>query len=119
MARTYTAKEVAAEARVPEKLIAERTRAATIGWVELLDERVAAPARERMLTGELDRFPDEARVAFVAQPGEVLATDAVVEAAHDGSYRFVPLEEAYLKGVPEPVPQFRVTRGGAPRTARP
>lgn len=259
------------------RLVAAGTRAATIGWVELLDEEVAAPARERMLSGEVDRFPDEARVAFatliglapqmfswlsyryleqrstetivdgferflasrdlaptpepqappaivfvdlsgftklteergdltavriatslqrqadataarhggrlvkllgdgamlrfpepvagliaaldlvktmsdegaltahagvhagsvierdqdvfgrtvnlasriadVAQPGEVLATDAIVDAANDGSYRFEPLEEAHLKGIPEPVPLFRVTRSEASRSA--
>jgi len=46
------------------RLVAEGTRAATLGWVELLDEQVAAPARERMLRGEVDLFPDEARIAF-------------------------------------------------------
>jgi adenylate cyclase len=46
------------------RLIAEGTRVATLGWAELLDEQIAAPARERMLRGEIDQFPDEARVAF-------------------------------------------------------
>jgi class 3 adenylate cyclase len=46
------------------RLIAEGTRAATLGWAELIDEQIAAPARERMLRGEVDRFPDEARVAY-------------------------------------------------------
>ncbi len=50
------------------------------------------------------------RIADVAQAGEVLATDAVAGAAGDGSYRFEPLEDARLKGIPEPVPLFRVTR---------
>jgi adenylate cyclase len=255
------------------RLIASGTRAATLGWVELLDEEVAAPARERMLRGETDRFPDEVRVAFttvialapqmfawlsyrylqqrstqtivdgfeqflasrdlaplpapqappaivfvdlsgftklteergdetavriatslqrqadagaarhggrlvkllgdgalllfpeptvgveaaldlvgtmsgegaiaahagihagpvierdldvfgrtvnlasriadVAQPGEVLATSAVVDATDSGAYRFLPLEGVDLKGIPEPVPLFRVTRGEA------
>jgi adenylate cyclase len=252
------------------RLIAEGTRVATLGWAELLDEQIAAPARERMLRGEIDQFPDEARVAFatlvhlvpemftwlsyryleqrsvetivdgfehflasrdlaptpqphappaivfvdlsgftrmteergdetavrtaaslqrladataarhggrlvkllgdgamlrfpeplvgvdaalelvetmsgegalaahagihagpvierdldvfgrtvnlasriadVAQPGEVLASDAVASEAQDGSYGFEPLEDANLKGIPEPVPLFRVTR---------
>jgi adenylate cyclase len=254
------------------RLIAEGTRVATLGWAELLDEQIAAPARERMLRGEIDQFPDEARVAFatlvhlvpemftwlsyryleqrsvetivdgfehflasrdlaptpqphappaivfvdlsgftrmteergdetavrtaaslqrlagetaarhggrlvkllgdgamlrfpeplvgvdaalelvetmsgegalaahagihagpvierdldvfgrtvnlasriadVAQPGEVLASDAVASEAQDGSYGFEPLEDANLKGIPEPVPLFRVTRSG-------
>jgi adenylate cyclase len=51
------------------------------------------------------------RVADVAQPGEVLATGAVVDAAGGGSYRFEQLEDANLKGIPGPVPLFRVRRG--------
>jgi adenylate cyclase len=50
------------------------------------------------------------RIADVAQAGEVLASDAVAGAAHDGSYEFEPLEDANLKGITEPVPLFRVTR---------
>jgi adenylate cyclase len=50
------------------------------------------------------------RIADVAQPGEVLASDAVASEAQDGSYGFEPLEDANLKGIPEPVPLFRVTR---------
>jgi class 3 adenylate cyclase len=50
------------------------------------------------------------RIADVAQPGEVLASDAVAGAALDGSYGFEPLEDANIKGVPEPVPLFLVTR---------
>ncbi len=58
------------------------------------------------------------RIADVAEPGEVLASDAVAEAAHDGSYGFEPLEVAYLKGIPEPVPLFRVTRSDQPSPPR-
>jgi adenylate cyclase len=54
------------------------------------------------------------RIADVAQAGEVLASDAVAHAAHDGLYGFEPLEVANLKGIPEPVPLFRVTRGLQP-----
>jgi adenylate cyclase len=46
------------------RLIAQGTRAAMLGWAELLDEQIGAPARERMLSGQADRFPDEARIAF-------------------------------------------------------
>lgn len=46
------------------RLIAEGTRAATLGWAELMDEQIAGPAREQLLRGELDRFPGEARIAF-------------------------------------------------------
>jgi adenylate cyclase len=50
------------------------------------------------------------RIADMAQPGEVLATHAVADAANEPSFRFEPLEEANLKGIVEPVPLFRVSR---------
>lgn len=46
------------------RLIAGGTRAATLGWSDLFDEQIAGPARERMLRGEIDRFPAEARATF-------------------------------------------------------
>jgi adenylate cyclase len=48
------------------RLMAQGTRTAMLGWSELLDEQLAAPARERLLRGEVERFPDEVRVAFTA-----------------------------------------------------
>jgi adenylate cyclase len=46
------------------RLIAEGTRIATLGWASLIDEQVAGPARERLLSGEIDRFPLEATRAI-------------------------------------------------------
>jgi class 3 adenylate cyclase len=46
------------------RLMAQGTRTAMLGWTDLLDEQLAAPARERMLRGELEVFPDQVRVAF-------------------------------------------------------
>jgi adenylate cyclase len=46
------------------RLMAEGARAALLGWMELFDEQLAQPARDRMLRGELDRFPDDVRDAF-------------------------------------------------------
>jgi adenylate cyclase len=46
------------------RLIAEGTRLAALGWTELLDERVAEPVRERLLSGEVERFPEEVTRAF-------------------------------------------------------
>jgi len=46
------------------RLMSQGTRAALLGWAELLDEQVAAPVRERLLRGELEEFPDDVRVAF-------------------------------------------------------
>jgi class 3 adenylate cyclase len=49
------------------------------------------------------------RIANAAGPGEVLASEAVAEAAGDGGFAFERLREADLKGLPEPVPLYRVT----------
>ena len=46
------------------RLIAEGTRLTALGWTELLDEQVAEPVRERLLSGELERFPEEVTRAF-------------------------------------------------------
>jgi adenylate cyclase len=46
------------------RLIAEGTRMATLGWVDLIDEQVAGPARERLYRGEIGRFPEEVRATF-------------------------------------------------------
>jgi adenylate cyclase len=53
------------------------------------------------------------RIADVAGPGEVLTTGAVAEAADNGRFWFERIEDAELKGLPGPIPLFRVTRGGA------
>jgi adenylate cyclase len=50
------------------------------------------------------------RIADAAGPGEVLASEAVAEAAGDGTFAFERIEEIDLKGLLEPVPLFRVTR---------
>jgi adenylate cyclase len=46
------------------RLAAEGTRMATQGWIELIVEQVAQPARERLYRGEIGRFPDEVRETF-------------------------------------------------------
>jgi adenylate cyclase len=53
------------------------------------------------------------RVADVAGPGEVLATEAVANAARDKGFRFERIQDVKLKGYPEPVGLFRVTRDGS------
>jgi class 3 adenylate cyclase len=40
-------------------------------------------------------------------------------AARGFAFGFEPLEAIRLKGTPGPVPLFRMTRGRAPRSARP
>src|SRR4029453_4351047 len=47
------------------RLMAQGTRAAMLGWMDLQDEQLAEPARERLLSGELEEFPDDVRVAFM------------------------------------------------------
>src|SRR5262245_22921628 len=46
------------------RLVAQGARAMMLGWAELMDEQLAEPARQRLNRGELERFPDEVRVAF-------------------------------------------------------
>jgi adenylate cyclase len=48
------------------RLIAEGVRTAMQGWVDLIIEQVARPARERLYRGEIDRFPDRVRMTFSA-----------------------------------------------------
>lgn len=48
------------------RLLGEGTREVAIGWTELLDEQMGRPAQERMLRGEIDRFPREVTLAVAA-----------------------------------------------------
>jgi adenylate cyclase len=50
------------------------------------------------------------RIAGVADPGDVLASEAVAEAAGDAGFGFERIQDAELKGLPGPVALFRVTR---------
>jgi class 3 adenylate cyclase len=51
------------------RLIAEGTRMAMLGWADLVDEQIAGPARERLLRGDVNRYPDEAATAFTTLTG--------------------------------------------------
>jgi adenylate cyclase len=46
------------------RLLGEGTRVTALGWAELLDERVAAPARQRLQRGEIERFPHEVALVY-------------------------------------------------------
>jgi adenylate cyclase len=76
----------------------------------------AGPVIER----DLDVFGQTvnlaSRIADVAGPGQVLTTEAVVEAARSGdaTFGFERVEDAVLEGLPGRVPLFRVTRGQVP-----
>jgi adenylate cyclase len=75
----------------------------------------AGPVVER----DLDVFGQTvnvaSRIADVAGPGEVLASEAVAEAARSGdaAFGFEWVEDAELKGLAGPVTLFRVTRTGS------
>jgi class 3 adenylate cyclase len=73
----------------------------------------AGPVIER----DLDVFGQTvnlaSRIADVAEPGEVLASEAVAEAAGHAPFGFERIEDAELKGLPGPVTLFRVTRNGS------
>jgi adenylate cyclase len=75
----------------------------------------AGPVVER----DLDVFGQTvnvaSRIADVAGPGEVLASEAVAEAAlsGDAAFGFERVEDAELKGLAGPVALFRVTRTGS------
>jgi adenylate cyclase len=49
------------------------------------------------------------RIAEAARPGDVLASQAVVDAVSNSALRFEPVDGAELKGIPGPVRLFRAT----------
>jgi hypothetical protein len=47
------------------RLMAQGTRAVMLGWMDLQEEQLVGPGRERLFRGELEEFPDDVRVAFM------------------------------------------------------
>jgi class 3 adenylate cyclase len=88
------------------RLLAQGTRAAMLGWAELLDEQYAAPARAKLLRGELETFPDEVRVMFTR------STSLVPDMFLWLSARY--LEHRSVNGIVEGFELFLATRGLAP-----
>jgi class 3 adenylate cyclase len=88
------------------RLLALGARAAMLGWADLIDEQLASPARERLLRGELDEFPDDVRVTMAR------ATNLVPEMFLWLSARF--LEHRSVTGIVEGFEQFLASRGLAP-----
>jgi adenylate cyclase len=80
------------------RLLAEGTREVAIGWTELLDEQMGRPAQERMLRGEIDRFPREV----------TLAVATLVRLAPEMfawlSYRYI--EQRFVAGIVEGVERY-------------
>jgi adenylate cyclase len=88
------------------RLMAQGARAAMLGWMELQDEQLAEPARERLLRGELEEFPDDVRVAFTK------ASRLAPEMFLWLSARY--LEHRSVSGIVEGFERFLATRGLAP-----
>ncbi len=88
------------------RLMAQGARAAMLGWMVLQDEQLAEPARERLLRGELEEFPDDVRVAFtkVTQLSPDMFTWL--------SARY--LEHRSVSGIVEGFERFLATKGLAP-----
>jgi class 3 adenylate cyclase len=86
--------------------MAQGTRAAMLGWMELQDEQLAEPARERLLRGELEEFSDQVRVAFTK------ASRLVPEMFLWLSARY--LEHRSVSGIVEGFERFLAARGLAP-----
>ena len=88
------------------RLMADGARVITLGWSQLLDERVAGPARQRLLRGEVDRFPEK-------------ATRSISELVHLAPRMFEWLSWRYreresVEGIVEGFEQFLASRGLAP-----
>jgi adenylate cyclase len=88
------------------RLMAQGTRAAMLGWMDLQDEQLAEPARERLLRGELEEFPDDVRLSFIKATG--LAPDMFTWL----SARY--LEQRSVSGIVEGFERFLASRGLAP-----
>jgi adenylate cyclase len=88
------------------RLMAQGARAAMLGWMDLQDEQLAEPARERLLRGELREFPDDVRVAFMK------VTQLAPEMFTWLSSRY--LEHRSVNGIVEGFERFLASRGLAP-----
>ena len=88
------------------RLMAQGTRAVILGWSALLDEQLAAPARAKLLAGDLEEFPDEVRVSFTK------ATSLLPDLFLWLGARY--LEHYSVNGIVEGFERFLASRGLAP-----
>jgi adenylate cyclase len=88
------------------RLLAQGTRSAMLGWMDLQDEQLAQPARERLLRGELQEFPDDVRVSFTK------ATNLAPEMFLWLGARY--LEHRSVSGIVDGFERFLASRGLAP-----
>jgi class 3 adenylate cyclase len=85
------------------RLMAQGTRAAMLGWAELLDEQLGEPARRQLLRGEIPDFPDHVRVVFMR------ATNLVPDMFLWLGARY--LEHRSVTGIVEGFERFLASRG--------
>ena len=88
------------------RLMAQGSRVAMLGWMDLQDEQVAEPAREKLLRGELKEFPEDIRLALIKMTR--LAPDMFTWL----SARY--LEHRRVSGIVEGFERFLATRGLGP-----
>jgi adenylate cyclase len=94
------------------RIVAEAIRHITGGWGELFDEQISGPARERLLSGELDAFPRDATEASIRM--HRLLPRLMTWLA----YRYA--EQLIVEGIVERFEEFLASRGlTQPRTPGP
>jgi adenylate cyclase len=94
------------------RIVAEAIRHITGGWGELFDEQISGPARERLLSGELDAFPRDATEASIRM--HRLLPRLMTWLA----YRYG--EQLIVEGIVERFEEFLASRGlTQPRTPGP
>jgi adenylate cyclase len=74
-----------------------------MGWAELVDERLAKPARERLERGETESFPQEVTLAFAT------LVDLAPQLMEWLTRRY--LEQRSVEGIVEGFEQFLASRG--------
>jgi class 3 adenylate cyclase len=88
------------------RLMAQGTRAVMLGWMDLQEEQLVGPARERLFRGKLEGFPDDVRVAFMK------ATQLAPRMFTWLSARYV--EHRSVSAIVEGFERFLASRGLAP-----
>jgi hypothetical protein len=88
------------------RLMAQGTRAVMLGWMDLQEEQLVGPGRERLFRGELEEFPDDVRVAFMK------ATQLAPRMFTWLSARYV--EHRSVSAIVEGFERFLASRGLAP-----
>jgi adenylate cyclase len=88
------------------RMVADGTRQVAQGWPDLFDEQVARPTRERLLRGEIDRFPTEVSQDVARQFHLIPKLVAWL------TNRYV--EQGVVSGIVEHLEEYLATRGLAP-----